>query len=329
MSNVLLLNAILADNDWLRTQINGSGAGYSSSAWVSCPTNTTNWSSIPRLTGGTSLNVCDVSGYYRCGVCCLWTVPGGVSIAQFQIWGAGSGTAPGSCCSGSPPGDTGAYAIAIIPVTPGCQYTLCSGCARCCCSYCTVSADSLGGCDSFVSGFGLTNFCAQGGSNGHTYCTMVDLHGNDGCCRYNALGQRSAGPCICSGSVWYCFSNSCATCGLISIRASARTYYGSATSGYVTGLPSFHAGGCLTSDHYGYFCHSPVISETHGVFTGSNCCATFSSGTCCGGWNCSAANTESGRRHPGGGGAMTHMMGGHTEHYGDSGRMGMVRVTYC
>lgn len=325
MSNVLLLNAILQDNAWLRQQISGSG-GYS---WVSCPTLTTNWTSIPRLSGGSTFNVCDTSGYYRCGRCCLWTVPSGATIAQFQIWGAGSGTAPGNCCSGSPPGDTGAYAIAIIPVVAGCQYTLCSGCAFCCCSYCTVGSSGLGGCHSFVTGYNLTNVCALGGANGHTYCTMVDYHGSDdGCCRYNAREQRSAGPCICQSSVWYCFSNSCATCGEIPITASARKFCGTVGGGgFITGLPSFHAGGCLTSDHYGYFCHAPVISDTHGIFTNSDCVVTFTSGSCCGGWNCSANNGY--RQHPGGGGAFTHMMGGNTEHYGDQGRMGMIKVTYC
>ena len=67
------------------------------------PADVTLWSNelLPMCitSGGTVLNVCDTSGYYRCGVCCLWTVPAGVTRAQFQLWGAGAGSGQASAAA--------------------------------------------------------------------------------------------------------------------------------------------------------------------------------------------------------------------------------------
>jgi hypothetical protein len=96
----------------------------------------------------------------RCGFCCAWTVPAGATCIQFQIWGSGGGTSGQCCCGGSPFGPTGAYATVTIPAVPGCVYTLCAACATCC--YASEAAAGQGNA-SFVTGFGLTNFCACGG----------------------------------------------------------------------------------------------------------------------------------------------------------------------
>jgi hypothetical protein len=338
-TNVLLLNAILEETAFLRNNVNRGETSQTSTfayPWNANPCDTALWAQIPRLTGGTSFNVCDTSGYYRCNASCTWTVPAGATIAQFQLWGSGSGTSPGCCCSGSPFGDTGSYTTAIMPVTAGQQYVLCSGCAYCCCAYSGGGHNSASGQPSYVTGPGITTLCAVGavaGGLGQIYCTIVDLWqlGAHGCCRWAAAGQTSAGSCICNNGS-YCFTSSCGTCGIIPIQVvggltTPRQGVATITCGFATTLPSFHGGGCNSGDHYGYHTSPPVISETHGVFTGSDCCASYTSGSCCGGWNCSAVNGY--RQHPGSGGAHNHMMGGSAEGYGDQGRMGMVRVTYC
>ncbi len=97
------------------------------------------WCRIPTGWGEDGLGswtngfkVCDTSGYYRCGSSCTWTVPGGTTCVRFQIWGSGGGTSESRCCMHTMPGDTGAYASVIMPVTSGSSYTMCGGCAYCC-----------------------------------------------------------------------------------------------------------------------------------------------------------------------------------------------------
>jgi len=72
------------------------------------------------------------------------------------------------CCSISPFGATGAYAVTCIPVVAGCQYTLCAGCAFCC--FPCFSTSGCHGCASYVTGAGLCNFCAMGGTRGDVTC---------------------------------------------------------------------------------------------------------------------------------------------------------------
>lgn len=328
-TNVMLLNTVLQEIDSTKNILN-STLTNPLSALNACPTNTALWNCLPLLTGGTSFNVCDTSGYYRCGASCTWTVPAGATKVQFQMWGAGAGTNGGACCGGSPFGDTGAYATVILNgVVPGCQYTICAGCALCMYAQSCLSTSAGQGCMSYVTGYGLTNFCAEGGAVG-MYCSMLDqaIPNTSGYCVWHyGGGTTNQGPCICNApnNDYYCFQ-SCATCGIIPVWQSARTYYGSSTLGFVSGLPSFHSGGCLDTNNYGYHLSQPIINTTNGVFTGTSCCASFTSSSC-GGCNCSACAGYF--QNPGSGGTMTHTMGGCNGNVGDAGRMGMVRVTYC
>ena len=155
MSDVLIYNAI-KENTRLQTLYNSlsyvatdpvaASVFTSNLSGAILPTSTTGlpggstagdpstyWCKIPQMTGATgSVKVCDASGYYRCGASCTWTVPAGVTCAQFQLWGPGGGSMAPCCCGLQPFGSTGAYATAIMPVTAGNVYTLCAGCAQCC-----------------------------------------------------------------------------------------------------------------------------------------------------------------------------------------------------
>ena len=300
------------------------------------------WCQIPVLPGTTALNVCNTEancavgtgGQWNCGFCCQWTVPTGVTCAQFQIWGAGGGSNQSCCCGGASNGGTGAYVTAILPVVAGCQYTVCAGCAVCC--YPSAGGGYCGrGCASWVTGYGLFNLCAEGGTN-YQWQNVVDqgCYGNAGGSWWCTISYfpgtgTIAGPCIC-GNNNYCF-NGCATCGEIVVhRNSLTNYYGSACNGITVGIPGLHGGLCLTTNNYGHFTNPPVINLTHTGAFGSapncGCLVCFSSETCLGGQTCQACCGP--QRFPGMGGFAYHVMGGGNSGCGAPGTMGMVRILY-
>ena len=329
MADPAVYNAILEENKAIQDSIQEVRIDNALEGLSENPTDTDLWALLPLLENPVGcLCVYDSSSsYLRCGVCCQWTVPAGATKAQFQLWGAGGGTANGRCCAGNSFGSTGAYATTIIDVTPGDSYTLCAGCAYCCYACCSAQMTQTG-CQSFVTGNNLSGLCAMGGHS-RVSCTMKQLHGSSDCCKWRGEGSSTgSGPCICENGSWYCFDNSCATCGIIPfVGDSEQTFAGSATDSKVYGIPSIMGGGCLDRNNYGYHTHPPVISPCHTVQPDSCCCQTFTSGSCCGGCRCQA-NTGV-LCYPGAGGFGTHMMGGSTAWRGDAGRGGMVRVTWC
>ena len=124
------------------------------------------WVGIPELSGATEANsfkVCHTdAAEIWCGASCTFTVPSDAALIRFQLWGAGGGSGAPQCCGHSSHGATGAYASVIIPATPGCEYTICAGCAY----KCFPTSANQGrepGCQSYVQGYGLQNFCAAGG----------------------------------------------------------------------------------------------------------------------------------------------------------------------
>ena len=337
--DVLTVNAILEENDRLKKAVN-AGTPTFAELFALTPTNTSLWSCIPRLTSGTSFNVCSTSADFVGGACCLFTVPGGVTRIHFQLWGAGSPSGPVMCCMNSPFGDTGAFTSVILCGSfGGCQYTICAGCSHNCygCAYCNTWS-TAGGCPSFVTGFGLTNLCAEGGADSYVGCTMAD-HFCDytatfggitvpNCCRYKHF--NCSGSCLCFTGMSFC--TFCATGGCIPVNNSGRKGYGSTSLGTVYSIPSLHSGGCVTFD--GGVCTTffapPVISETHTVRTGSECvaCHNFNLTTCCCG-GCFFKACCGIFQWPGAGGFASAAHAGAICIQSDTGRMGMVRVTYC
>lgn len=98
---------------------------------------------------------------------CCWKVPAGVTTLVFELWGAGGSGGGVCCCMFGFPGGSGAYAKKTVTGTlGGCEYVLFAGYAGCCspvnCGY--------RGCQSYVTGYGLTNFCAEGGHPGCSFC---------------------------------------------------------------------------------------------------------------------------------------------------------------
>jgi len=130
------------------------------------------------------------------GCCYLWTVPAGVQSIQFELTGGGGSGGPARCCTGGYyNGGSGAYATKTITkacncFTPGSsQYTICAaGSSRCSENGCCTGQAGCGycGCVSYVTGPGLSNFCATGGSWGHLKCS-------GGC--YNCIQDKQCSNC--------------------------------------------------------------------------------------------------------------------------------------
>jgi hypothetical protein len=339
---VTLNQQLIAKNSCLATKcvetvaLQASAVGLSTAAvcWVQCiepcllrePYQSSLWSCIPDLTGATlGFKVCNTS-CFNCGFCCQWTVPAGVTRARFQLWGAGGGSSVGRCCGGSPFGATGAYASVIIPVTAGDTYTLCAGCAACC-RTCTnnysLPGGRCGGCQSFVVGNGLCNFCANGGPG--RMGNWMAAYGKTNTNRLSSIAAESAGSCFCCFGAFYCYSNSCATCGQIPFVPGA-SYFGTTTSttspSIVYGIRGMWPSISYDTNHYGTQCHPPVYG-----FPSTSCCSFCWTSSCCGnGFGAASGYMQV----PGAGAFATTTFSGCTcGQCSDIGKMGMVCVTYC
>lgn len=121
----------------------------------------------------TQTTVCDFNqpGSYT------WTVPSGQCWVTFEIWGAGGGGGAKCCCDcyhGGPSGASGGYAMQQIAVTPGASYAVCVGyggmvpsVGNCTFHWCCYGGD---GTTTYITGTGLSNFCATGGTAGENTC---------------------------------------------------------------------------------------------------------------------------------------------------------------
>ena len=109
------------------------------------------------------------------GTAQTWTVPDGITCATFEIWGGGGAGSPSCCCTcyGGEGGSGGAYSLKTIPVTPGSTYQVYVGQGGCG-NQCWFNGNACGcyGCKSYVTGTGLSNFCADGGVGGG-WCNAI------------------------------------------------------------------------------------------------------------------------------------------------------------
>ena len=238
--------------------------------------------------------------------------------------GGGSGT--GCCCGGAPNGGSGAYASVIMPVTAGQSYTLCAGCAYCC--YTERNQMTQDGCPSYVTGPGLTNFCADGGESNlfceaKSRCLLVP--NAQSYCMY-------MGWCICNTGTDYCVDNpDISGIGYPNSRrdmsyqetANCKKAYGSASGGTVYGMPgqwSYFAYDYGAQD--ACFKHPGVVG-----FRDCSCCeATMNNenaGCCYQACYCQAMCCT-----PGAGAWGFNHCGGDTTGCADIGKTGMVCVSY-
>jgi len=303
-------------------------------------------------TGGT--------GYSSCtGENVDWTVPAGITTAQFQLWGAGAQGQTACCCGGSPQAGHGNYLIVQKSVTPGEIYCLCAGGSNqsCCCS----NTEGCSGCCSFVCSAdqGGGDMKALGGcKNIGSYFGGAGLHFT-GCYSSCSIPPEYTGQCcewpglhLCNSCTSYCHEDYAMVgmwCGKAynewCIPVSSQCYDGRlgngaevvaswVTNGHVTDMgmiPSRGGDLCLTANAYGYQTTSAVIAPDHsycrlGTDGGYHSFTSHQDwgGSCCfcgNGYPCDGAL-------PGSGGFPSHVMGGNTSHWFGRGRNGQVVVSY-
>lgn len=283
---------------------------------------------ICKNSNACGLKVCDTSGYYRCGACCLWTVPAGVTFAQFQLWGPGGGAGSACCCGGSFFGPTGAYVVAGIPVTAGATYTICAGCAYCCYASAVASTGLIGG-SSFVTGTNINTLCAPSGISCVIFYNASQCSSaNSSCCVWwnqATKGYPSPGCiCSCTGSWEFCGGTSTTTAADYSFSCITRpSAVVSGTGSYAYGIPGMYPKWSLSGGMVGSTTAAPIFG-----FTTTSMCQQCFTGTTCGG--CSPFAAVSGYMQiPGQGGWASTVFGGCSPTSGDAGRMGMVCITYC
>jgi hypothetical protein len=345
------LNSLVANNTALATCILNCFSLTPNTA--SDPSNWRNFDNYIPVKSDNSNVVCvfDAS-CFTLGGCCAWTVPSGVSVARFEMWGPGAPSAAGNCCGGAPWGGSGTFGTFTINVTPGCTYTLCAGCSVSYCGYCCGCTNYwaancyCSGAPTFVTGYGLSNICAPGG--------FTDLV-QGMCARLCSYGICSATPTVLSNPasyasytngcglticqcVTYCNPGSQPTNGAVSPQADWNvTACGCFTNCNVLygKIPMMHQGVVMDTNNYGAYLLLPTYPKC-GWYVSSSCCNpiyaiteySVSSGTC----NACATSLQSScccYQAPGVGGAFSHMMGGSSGYYGDRGRNGFVKVIYC
>jgi len=247
-----------------------------------------------------------------------WTVPAGVTEAQFQIWGAGGNGGGGrnGCCSFGSMGANGEYNYVWMNVTEGDVFTLCGG-GACQGGGCN-GAYSCHGCNSYVCGSNNTCIMACGG---YGYCEVQYGYNYP---KANRFGQFFA---TSSGSVGNYCTMSMGICndvhGEESIRNNGLSGFGCSTSSYdfikCAKIPSavgtIRSCGCMNcAIHHD---QAPLPNSTH-----SFCRNTIGWAYCGGGCLC----TNSGCFGLGGWGTVN--TGCCCVDYGSHGRVGKVCVNY-
>ena len=157
-------------NTETQTELQKRTCGYQSTQWGSGWGNTLVDGYTNFYAGHCWMDNCETSYRQWCMGYCVYP---GTTTVQFEIWGGGGGGAGSCCCQQGSPSGAGAYAMKTICASDlgvdtlgGMCYLLCIA-PPTCCSACCVG---LQGCKTWITGCGLTNFCADGGMPGRTCC---------------------------------------------------------------------------------------------------------------------------------------------------------------
>lgn len=141
-------------------------------------------------------------------ITCSWTVPDGSSRVTFEIWGGGGGGGNQgtncNCCSRGGGGSGGGYSKVTIDTTPGTTYTVVAGKAGVSSqgygSYCGTCCNGCAGGTSYVTGTGLSNFCATGGTGGRSDFD-ANCYAHCGCNFYSLTpGNGYGGTTVAQGN---------------------------------------------------------------------------------------------------------------------------------
>ena len=276
---------------------------------------------------GNGFKVCDTSGYFRCGATCNWTIPAGVTRARFQSWGPGAGTGSNCCCGGAPFGASGAYTVVEIDVTPGEIFCLCAGCAYCCYAYQT-NHGGCGGPTCICSNAGLCWTTCSADTNGcfckwHCVFQTAGETNKTGYCNLEAPGGQGCAINSCNG--WnFCWDTAADDMCVDFAYDVTRTWAIpdlTSRNGTSYGIPSMFPFMCIPSSglNESRSCPAPVFG-----YPGLSCTFIWN-GNSCFGCNFTGCNHRQG---PGSGGAASSVFSGCNSCGGDSGRMGMICVSW-
>ena len=315
-----------------------SGGAAGQGEFKACPNIVQDWVNnlcplvCPSQSNG--FKVCDNSGYYRCDRQCTWCVPAGVSEVQVQMWGPGGGTSGNCCCGGSPFGPSGAYMVLRFCVNQGECYCFCSGCAYCC--WGEQTTPGICGSPTWMCS-GNTGFKACVDSGISCYCYWnSDLNSNTSTCGHRVPDpDQAGGTCSanrCSG--WnFCYDDywdESRACHSFASRTSFQVTNGHSDNRTVTkyglnGLwPAHCTGGSGSCLHSSSGFSTPVFG-----FENCVCNATYSGADMNEALRGCYWNAPNGYlRIPGAGGYHTYSCGGGNACQGDSGRMGMICVSW-
>ena len=235
-----------------------------------------------------------------------WCVPANTNCMKMEVWGGG-GSGGGACgCSAGPPGGSAAWAVKCLDAsegdfTAGDCYDLYPGPATCCATCCC----GILGCKGYITGNGLTNFCADGGNAGQACCFV---HWG----AFNCLGNNCG---------YYYTDRMCCLC--------CRCHYGSDTGS--PGRPSATWAQCTCGSCYWkqLFHYPGGLNNLTGGFVSSQ----INGNACNQEW--SRCNPTIGQWTTGRTTGWTPGIGGPTATscgdgccYGYPGTAGMVRITY-
>ena len=204
------------------------------------------------------------------GTPCQWTVPEDVKGIKFEIYGGGASGYGGCCCMMNPlPGGGGAYAVKHINrtdghFTPGDVYSLCAGGTGCC-----YSGDHGNrGHTSYVTGPGLSNFCAVGGHPGSNGCRHWNCYT---CCQtcYGCAPMYGADYGQSGKTSWRKGSQHCAS-SMFQVAANG--------AGPLSPGEAFSQGGCKFGYHSGGSPASPGGGAFGGQVSGTCCCGKAGGG---------------------------------------------------
>ena len=276
--------------------------------------------------------VCDTSGYFRCGYGCNWTVPSGVSRALFQSWGSGGGTGSNCCCGGAPFGPSGAYTVIEMDVTPGEAFQVCTGCAYCCYAYQTTNGYCGGNTCICGSNFDLCTLsglaCFADWQTAARSHSGRKFDGTTNTAEIPSGDQNNlCGVYQCSGYN-FCWDSSNDCLEIDFVYSDQRTWsvacLPTSRNACCFGIPSMYPYmkvGSSLGNNQTKTCPAPVYG-----FENCTCVFTWSNGSSCFGCNYTGCNH---RQIPGSGGAAGSVFGGCQACGGDSGRMGMVCISWC
>ena len=255
--NITVLNQVFQDGiDALVDAGGGGGSGPVRQLFVGCN----------RGNGQTGQEAINYNGHS-----CAWTVPADTTAIKFEMYGGGA-SGWGACCCMMVgiPGGAGGYVVKHLSEDDGdftagsSVYQICSAGTGCC-----YPGSSIGrGHTSYVTGPGLSNYCALGGHVGQHQCRSFNcytcchtcfgcaaVHGGD----YGQPGRSSwlHSNHYCAGGLWEVASGSPGPLGTGDAHSPDACTFG------------MHSGGSPAS---------PGVGGYSGMTSGSCCCGKAGGG---------------------------------------------------